>query len=438
MNDLDAIAAACLARGWMLLLAFTAATLAVGASRRPYRRWFGAEAAFRLWLLPPLAMLASQWPHAAAATAGELPSLVYAVTTAGGALSARAGGATASGWHAWWLSAWLVGAAVVAVAMVSAQSRYRRRLVGAVPFAGVASRWPVWRAAEAGVGPALVGAWRARIVLPADFEQRYDVTERALILAHETIHARRGDGWWCLFAQAVVAAFWFHPLAWLALGALRRDQELACDAAVLCGHGEHRRSYANAMLKTQSVALALPVGCPWSPRHPLAERIAMLKQPSPGLPRRIAGTAIGSALALAVAGSVHAVSAPAHPQRAAQAADQEYQLDMNVELATDDGHHRHTERASLALCAAPGQPASASLRNWTVEASTVPAGEGRVRIELAVTGGDHAPIARSRLQGALDEPLHATGAGVDGRHTYVLDVTPRSGCPARTVAARAT
>ncbi|NMW25712.1 peptidase M56, partial [Rhodanobacter denitrificans] len=52
-----------LGRGWLLILAFTASVLMVAALRKPCRRLFGTERAFQLWLLPPLALLASQLPH---------------------------------------------------------------------------------------------------------------------------------------------------------------------------------------------------------------------------------------------------------------------------------------------------------------------------------------------------------------------------------------
>src|SRR6185437_1853598 len=187
---------------------------------------------------------------------------------------------------------------------------YRRRLHGATPMADARSRRPVLRATRIDVGPALVGAWRSRIVLPADFAERYDTIEQTLILAHEDAHARRGDGWWCLFAQLLAALFWCQPLAWWALAALRHDQELACDAAVLRGHGAQRRSYANVMLKTQSAAFALPVGCAWSPRHPLTERIAMLKHDQPGRFRRRCGSLVVVGVALTVASTVYAATAP--------------------------------------------------------------------------------------------------------------------------------
>ena len=421
-------------RGWLLILAFTAAVLIVAALRKPCRRLFGAERTFQLWLLPPLAMLASQLPHVANADRAPLPALVYAVTSAVGANPAIAAAPATIDWRDGAALAWLAGIVVSLMLAALAQLRYRSRLRGATPMADALLTWPVLRAVYADVGPALVGAWHVRIVLPADFEHRYDDAERALIIAHEAMHARRRDGWWCLVARSVAALFWFHPLAWWALGALRHDQELACDAAVLREHGRQRRSYANAMLKTQSARLALPVGCSWSPRHPLTERIAMLKLPSPSRQRRNLGTIAGSALAIVIAGSVYAASTPpaSHAIPKAQGAD--YQLNMLVDGTTDDGHKRHTETAAFSLCMAPGAPATASIGDLKVEATTKPAGNGLVRIDLAITNVGISPPVHTQLHGALGEALHAKGSGANGKHMYTVDVTPQAGCPARVLA----
>jgi beta-lactamase regulating signal transducer with metallopeptidase domain len=299
-----------LGRGWLLVLAFTSSVLIVAALRRACRRLFGAERAFQLWLLPPLAMLASQLPHAAATTIVAWSPVVSAITSRASAAPAHAAEAVSSSWRAWTMLLWLLGSLVTLSLAAIAQWRYLMRLRGAIHVTDARSGWPTLRAPGADIGPALIGAWRSRIVLPADFERRYDTTEQMLILAHEAIHARRHDGWWCLLAQLAAALFWFHPLAWWALAALRHDQEMACDAAVLREHGEHRRSYANAMLKTQSATFALPVGCAWSPRHPLTERIAMLKLPRPGRVRRSIGMITGLSLAAVTMGSVYAASTP--------------------------------------------------------------------------------------------------------------------------------
>jgi beta-lactamase regulating signal transducer with metallopeptidase domain len=420
-----------LMRGWLLTLAFTAAVLVVAVLRKPCRRLFGTERAFQLWLLPPLTLLASQLPHAANVSNRTLPSLVYVIASAGDVLSSRAGELPGVDWRHGIVPIWCAGMAIFLLLAVVAQWRYRRRLLGATPVSESRSRFPVLRATSADVGPALVGAWRIRIVLPADFEDRYDATERGLILAHEAMHARRRDGLWCLLAQPLVALFWFHPLAWWALSALRHDQELACDTAVLREHGAQRRSYANAMLKTQSALFALPVGCPWSPRHPLTERIAMLKLPLPGRLRRSAGRIAGLALFAAAAGSVYAASVPSDRLAPATASAREYQLEMMIELATDGADASHVERMTLALCMAPGKSGTVITHGWKIDATPVPEGRN-LRVDLAVTGPAGASVVQTRLHGALGEILHAEGEGNDGRHRYAVDVTPLIGCPART------
>ncbi len=433
MSSIESLASAWAARGWLALLAFTAAVLIVAALRKPCRRAFGAERAFQLWLLPPLAVLASQWPHAAAAPAA-LPPLVYAITSAVGAAHVPADAVAGFDGRSGALLLWLTGVVLVFAFAVVAQRRYRARLRGATPLAVASMRRPVLRAVAADVGPALVGAWRSRIVLPADFHQRYDADEQALILAHESAHARRGDGWWSLLAHALAALFWCHPLAWWALAALRHDQELACDAAVLREHGAQRRSYANAMLKTRSAAFALPVGCTWSPRHPLTERIAMLKLPAPNRPRRYAGIVAICGLTMAVVGSVYATTASIATAPGTTNAAREYELDMTIGFSIDNGHKRHTETEALALCGAPGEVGTASMPGGKVDASAADAGNGRVRIDLSVKGVDGAVLARKQLQATPGQSLHVAGAGTDGKRSYTVDVTPQIGCPARVAA----
>lgn len=434
MNNLESFAMAWVARGWLALLAFTVAVLMVAALRKPCRRWFGAERAFQLWLLPPLALLASQLPHATTSSV-PLPPMVYRITSAVGTVAPHADATGSFDWLAIALMLWLAGVAVALAFAVMAQRRYRKRLRGAMPLADASASRPVLRAVGTDVGPALVGAWSSRIVLPADFLERYDANEQVLILAHESAHARRGDGWWCLFAQLLAALLWCHPLAWWALAALRHDQELACDAAVLREHGAQRRSYANAMLKTQSAAFALPVGCTWSPRHPLTERIAMLKSSAPGRRRRHAGRLLVCLLLVAVAGSVYAASLPIQAATSSAKAAREYQLNLKVEQSTNDGDARHTERMTLALCMAPGKTGTVANRGWQIDATPIPDGDNRLRIDIAVTVTGKS-VARNRMDVELGKPAHADGKGADGVHDYAIEVIPVAGCPARTAAAK--
>lgn len=168
----------------------------------------------------------------------------------------------------------------------------------------------------------------------------------------------------------------------------------------------------------------------------------MLKLPLPNRRRRVAGMAVGFATALVVAGSVYAASAPpgeraawkVHADHAAwQVQGPEYQLDVQVELSTDDGRKRHAESTALALCVTPGKAAMASVGALQVEATAVPAGDGQVRIDLAVGNAGAAPLAHNQLRGALGQTLHAAGVGGDGKQ-YAVDVTSQAGCPARVLA----
>ncbi|MFC3716729.1 TonB family protein [Luteimonas soli] len=274
--------------------ASSAAIVLVLVLRRPLRSAFGANAAYLLWLLPPLAVLAA-----------SLPARVVRVVVseaAGNVGVGRVGAGmpldTTTPAVGWLLPAWFAGVAGFALWQFAVQRRFRRSL-GALRMGADGHL-----RAEASAGlPAVVGL-RARIVLPADFEARYGDDERALILAHERIHLARRDVLGNALLAALRCAYWFNPLAWLAADRFRRDQELACDETVVARHPRARRVYGEAMVKTQLSAMPAPLACHWFGGHPLKERIAMLKRPVPG-PRRIfAGLATA---AVVVAGASYAV-----------------------------------------------------------------------------------------------------------------------------------
>jgi bla regulator protein BlaR1 len=268
-------------------LAGAAALLVVLALRLPLRHLCGARAAYALWLLVPAAVGAVLLPA---------PVLTAPTTAAIGAPLALAGGAApaaaaAFDWTPWLLAAWALGTVLFVLLCIAQQRRFRRALGRLEPRPDGS-----YATQSTAHGPAVIGAWRGRIVLPADFDTRYTALERELVLRHERVHVARGDLAFNLAATAVRALHWFDPLVHYAVGRFRFDQELAADAAVLAQRPEARRPYADAMLKTQLHAIPPPLGCHWQSAHPLKERIAMLKRPLPG-PRRFAA---GSALVLAL------------------------------------------------------------------------------------------------------------------------------------------
>lgn len=134
MNSIEWAGIDWLGRGWLLILAFSAAVLIVAALRKPYRRLFGSERAFQLWLLPPLALLASQLPHAAQAL--NLPPVVLAIASVPATLPAHVPASGAIDWSMALLWLWLAGSATVILLSIGAQRRYRRQLRGAMPGRG--------------------------------------------------------------------------------------------------------------------------------------------------------------------------------------------------------------------------------------------------------------------------------------------------------------
>lgn len=254
-------------------LAGSAAIVMVLALRRPLRRAFGVGVAYAAWLLVPAALLASVLPAPVAQLAPA--PLAQVLVMPAQWMVVRAAPAVA--WLDWrWglVAMWSLGAVACGLWMWRVQSRFRRSVTPLVPHAGV------WRSQAARAGlPATLGLWRPQVVLPADFDTRFNAEQRALVLAHEQAHIARGDLRSNFVAAVLRCLFWFNPLFHIAVLRMRNDQELACDADVLARQPHARRCYGDALLQVQLVMQASPLGCHFGFGHPLKERIAMLAKP---------------------------------------------------------------------------------------------------------------------------------------------------------------
>jgi len=272
-------------------LVSSAAMLLVLVLREPMRRRFGAGVAYALWALVPLSASVALLPAPTASISMQILPAAATELIAGASPLAAAQAAGNADFSTWLIATWLLGFAAAFLILARQQRRFVRGL-GRLTVAGNQTL-----RAEASAGcPALLGAWRPRVVLPADFEQRYSATERELILAHEGTHRARGDAQINAFVAALRCAFWFNPLVHFAASRFRFDQELACDASVISRFPHARRPYADAMLKAQLAGFGLPVGCNWQSGHPLKQRIALMKRPLPGRVRAILGAAVAAAL----------------------------------------------------------------------------------------------------------------------------------------------
>jgi len=275
--------------------------------RRPLRQLCGAGAAYAAWSVVPASMIAALLPHGAGPLPLELtlPAAPTLLQTAGASAAAAARSSQ------YWLgAAWLAGAATLAAWLAWQQWRYLRPLRRSSASGGAR----VMRSGAANSGPVLLGTWRPCLVLPADFRRRYGRDERRLVLAHERIHARRGDLWANAACALLQCLAWCNPLIHVAAARFRLDQELACDAAVLRRHGQ-AATYARALLKTQLSAQGIPLACQWQAAHPLKERIVNLKStitPAQRLAGRFAAGMLLAACSLASWAAQPAATADKH------------------------------------------------------------------------------------------------------------------------------
>jgi TonB family protein len=109
--------------------------------------------------------------------------------------------------------------------------------------------------------PGMVGTWgwrRPRVLLPAQCASWSDARIR-IVLGHELAHIRRGDWGIQMAAEIVRAAFWCHPLFWIACARLRRESEQACDDAVLEA-GVPATEYASQLLAIARTCRPAPSG----------------------------------------------------------------------------------------------------------------------------------------------------------------------------------
>lgn len=82
------------------------------------------------------------------------------------------------------------------------------------------------------LAPVTCGLLKPAILLPAEAREWSEADmQRAFV--HELEHIRRGDWAVHILARAVCAAYWFHPLVWIAWRQLCVEAERACDDAVL-------------------------------------------------------------------------------------------------------------------------------------------------------------------------------------------------------------
>ena len=178
------------------------------------------------FVVPPIRIAVSVAPQdrTPLPAAEDLPGTILPITRAEPAAIARG---SASPRLPLWMWAWIAGAVVALSPMfaglwqIGSLRRSGRRwphgqsVVQSLALdTGIRRRVEVLLHEHAG-GPMACGVVRATIVLPPE-AQTWNREDLRRALVHELEHLRRGDWITHCLARAVCAAYWFHPLVWIA------------------------------------------------------------------------------------------------------------------------------------------------------------------------------------------------------------------------------
>ena len=174
--------------------------------------------------------------------------------------------------------AWLDGAFLASWAILS--TLLASALVGGLVATALRARR--WEGAEVdgvpvlvsrNVGPAVVGVWRRRIVVPR-WALTLDAVQRSMMLRHEQEHVRAGDPGLLLLSALMVAAFPWNPAIWFIAARTRLSIEVDCDRRVLGERNPDLRGYAELLLSVGARQSRLACGVGFSLGRPfLEERI---------------------------------------------------------------------------------------------------------------------------------------------------------------------
>lgn len=263
--------------------------------RRPLGIAPGARTVYWLWLTVPVQLVLSvPWVQHASPMRIALPSII-ARPEADGILGAPLVPGLVYGLSLLWLAG-----ACLLVARLTMQAINAARMITASAPWPPREDWPHQHQAIRQIrlshqvrSPVVAGLLRARILVPADIEQRLDGASLDLVLRHESCHARRRDNLANLLAGLILALFWFNPLIWVAYRAFRADQELSCDAhAVGDADKAHRARYGRAMLELVSPVGPSPLATGWHLQHSTKRRITMLNRHHHSRLRTLSGAGV--------------------------------------------------------------------------------------------------------------------------------------------------
>jgi bla regulator protein BlaR1 len=403
-------------------LVISGLTVLILLVRNPLRKLAGASIAYQLWAVLPLSLLAMFLPHRQYLDVAEKLQAPANQLISGTTLLEIQ---PASTWPIILVSVWLIGSLCLLGLLGMRHRDFLRRLGKLTEIEGV------YLASDVDTGPALAGCFRPKIIVPADFYERYSEAEQALIIRHELVHKGRGDFIANTLFALLQCLFWFNPLVHVAARCFRLDQELACDASVIAQEPQARRTYAEAMLKTQLSVTPSALACHWPSRHPLKERIMQLQQNNPSKLKRVVAYAVLSCMCSVSAYSawastpVSAVATNAQSDKEAGKPDADsYSVAMDIKVAGIKSSPRVIVRqgtqARVAIQSEDGQA------KWDFSFTLTPAPaeqyKNAVTIDMVVKKGDEV-IAKPKLITGLGQQAKLQKETPDKQQDFDIAMT---------------
>jgi beta-lactamase regulating signal transducer with metallopeptidase domain len=176
----------------------------------------------------------------------------------------------------WAVPAWAVMASLLFLRFLAGVGTVRRLARHARPAgarwralldqvaAELSVRQPVRLLASADIAmPMTFGGTRPLLLIPVAASEWSDDRIRVVLL-HELAHIRRADWLTHALGRLLVALHWFNPLAWVAMRAMTRERERACDDCVIA-HGARPSDYAAHLLDIASAPVRRSLACAVAP-----------------------------------------------------------------------------------------------------------------------------------------------------------------------------
>jgi beta-lactamase regulating signal transducer with metallopeptidase domain len=288
-------------------------------------------------------------------------------------------------------------------------------MVGHIGLRRDLARWPAERVDDhavlvsPNVGPAVVGAWRGVVVLPA-WARDLKGDWRALIVRHEAEHVAAADALLLLLAAFAVVVCPWNLALWWHRARLRDAVELDCDARVVRA-GADPIAYGALLLDVARRSAGIPRAAIAlaAPPSLLSRRIAMLISPAARarVARAVFGVAVGGLLVALACEAPHPTSPVSSdvviPGRAASTLP----ALLGSPYITDEGRlatyfpadHRHgtTHIAFEIVVNADGRVDSSSVKLFSVRGDSALVKFARsivvdTRYQPGQVGGNPAPV----------------------------------------------